>query len=173
MKRKLIICSAFGLVALAAITAWLVDSSRVPTRITLSFAGYTNDAQGLRSRLYQISDQSDRSMALFDLVNHTSRSFWCSPQRLQIKTGDQWTDDTNWVGYASTGATLAGKSAQALRLAFPVPTGSNTWRCSVELLDITYDIGPLWRTLIIGVLRQVGVGFQNKDSSLWSPEITR
>src|SRR5882724_8098796 len=135
MKRILLIISVFAFLVLGVI-AWLFHPSPPPDGVTLSFAGYTNDARVVRSNLYRLPDSGSRSMALFELVNRTKHSYFCFPGAIQLQTGGHWIYDTNWAGYALNSFTL--RPAQIVHVEMPVPAGSNSWRCSVTVLDVTY-----------------------------------
>jgi hypothetical protein len=98
-------------------------------------------------------------MALFELVNRTKHSYFCFPEAIQLKIDGRWIYDTNWVGYALNSFTL--QSAQIIQVEMPVPAGSNSWRCSVTVLDVTYAWIPQW------------LGLKMKDESIWSPEVLK
>jgi len=173
MKRSLLMVSVLVIIAFGAVSAWLFHSSSIAPRITLSLVGYTNDTSGFRSRFYRVPDPSDRSMAVFELANNTGRWFIYNYSMIQIKTQGRWSDDTNWMSPYSTGPPKGVDPTKSVKIAFPVPAGTNTWRCSVGLLDGTQFFRPRWQRQITAMMRWIGLVFYDNYFTIWSPEIVR
>jgi len=138
----------------------------------VSLVGYTSDAW-LHSAMYKGSTANSR-IALFAVTNQTSRHtilYWRGS--VQVRTVAGWVeDDGTLVGTEEMTGPLRPKHGEIIK--FPVPDGTGMWRCSVEILDITYSKGVQrkWQGAIVNLLRRVGIG-RERSYIIWSPELTR
>lgn len=58
-RRNLIIAGLVALILALCVFLWLARSASPPLKVTVSFAGYTNDASGTRLALFQVVNRSD------------------------------------------------------------------------------------------------------------------
>ena len=174
MKIKIMAIPLLAWVAACGII--IVPLSRPPTapsRVALSLVGYTNDAWLHSVRYLQTSPTNSR-IATFRFTNRTTDHIFLYVRgSLQVMTQKGWVDDTNCnpVGEESTPMV---NPKQGVEIMFPVPAGSNSWRCSVRAIDITWSPfwRPKWQRWGLDLIRRAGFKLE-PIRTIWSPEVVR
>lgn len=162
------------MLATGAVTGALVPPlHRGPTGMMLSLVGYTNDLW-LHSAMYRGSSVTNARIAIFALTNQTSwHTFLYWRGQLQLRKAGGWQEDENtWVGGDEITQPLRPKEGATIK--FPVPDGTETWRCSVLAGDITYSPHgrPKWQAWILDRMRRAGVKLE-PTYRIWSEQIAR
>jgi hypothetical protein len=168
MSRKLLILFGLGIVMLIAVAARIAFSSP-GSSISLSLAGYTNDTWLIQR--YRTGATGQQRVALLRLVNQTAHAYFYSHGAIQLRTERGWVQDTNWVPPDVTLASVVGPRRDA-QIMFPVPAGSSSWRCGVDLLETHLQASPSVRLRAVDLLRRVAPNVQS-GFTVWSPEIAK
>jgi len=102
---------------------------------------------------------------------------------IQVRTHGRWVEDTNWAGCDRVGPPQIVERGGVALVGFPVPYGSNDWRCSVGLCEIPDrmhhpQVRPEWeekaRHVVHELGRKLGVKLvEDNYHIVWSPEIAR
>ena len=181
MRSRLLNYSALGLLTLAIVSRGLFCSVPTIPKLSLALAFYTNDP-GMR-RFYYIPDASNHCTAVFWVSNRTTLLFTCDPSGIEVRTDGRWVEDTNWADWDRTTVGQVLGPGETDLVGFPVPPGSNDWRCSVGLCEIPDrmhhpHVRPEWEENVRDVVRELGrkLGVKLVEDNhhiVWSPEIAR
>jgi hypothetical protein len=163
MKRKVLV---LFILTCAIIMFWIGSRSGPP--VTLSLATSTNDP-------WVEKDPTNGLSGIFVLANRTSHHrLYAFHGSVQVFTPKGWTDDTNWAAVAPQELSTELNPKWSVEFRFPCPAGTNTWRCSVEILDLTYDTLARsgWKRWCLDKLRRTGLKLGGMYT-VWSPVLVR
>src|SRR5262245_32308744 len=115
MRRNLIV--GFVLSVLVGALVLLPRSPGLSTKVSVSFAAYTND-----------------HWAVFQVHNRTTNQLLCAAGEIQLHKSNLWVADTHRVRRVPTPILEAGTSVS---LFVPMDRPTNAWRCRILVTDLT------------------------------------
>jgi hypothetical protein len=173
MNIKIVAISLPWVIACGIIIVSLSRPSTAPSSVALSLVGYTSDTRS-QSAMYIQTSPTNTRIATFLFTNGTTDHIFLYVRgSLQVMTQKGWVDDTN-CNTVGDEMTPMVNPKQGERIRFPVPVGSNSWRCSVRAIDITWSphLRPKWQRGGLELIRRAGFKLE-RSRTIWSPEVVR